>query len=152
MFEAFGFYLIHREQDMLSPPSTNPETEQGRNNRERLLRSWVEISAYLVDFERRFGRCLLFQLYWSFFINELWIANTLKDYKCHKLWVKAESAREAYQTAIGAHVDQSKQMFARAYPYLVLIVIWSSSSRKAASANRRQSVGLGGTWYDTDVL
>jgi len=37
------------------------------------------------------------------------IATALKEYRPHKLWVKAESAREVYQTAIGAHVDQSKR-------------------------------------------
>ena len=56
VFESFGFHVVRtKDQEMLSPPHTNLDTEQGRSNRERLLRAWVEVSAYLVDFQRRFG-------------------------------------------------------------------------------------------------
>ncbi|TDL19407.1 cysteine proteinase [Rickenella mellea] len=74
---------------MLHPPSTDPTTQEGRDNMQRLLRAWVEISAWLVDYHRRF-------------------TNILKERETvpHKLWVKAESARESYQTAIGAHHQQ----------------------------------------------
>ena len=38
----------------LSPPRTDLDSEEGKMNRERMLRAWVEIGAYLADFRRRF--------------------------------------------------------------------------------------------------
>lgn len=39
---------------MLNPPNTDSSTKEGRINREKLLRAWVEISAMVVDYRRRF--------------------------------------------------------------------------------------------------
>lgn len=36
----------------------------------------------------------------------MYLASYSKEYVPRHLWVKAESARETYQTAIGAHHDQ----------------------------------------------
>lgn len=35
-------------------------------------------------------------------------AAVLQDHTPHKLWVTTENAREMYQTALGAHADQSQ--------------------------------------------
>ncbi|KAG6831963.1 hypothetical protein H0H87_003298 [Tephrocybe sp. NHM501043] len=87
--EALGFVEEALEnQPALRPPSTDLTSTIGRTNRRRLLRAWVEVSAWLVDFKR---------------LN----ASHFKDLPEKKpLWVKIDSAREMYQTAIGAHPDQ----------------------------------------------
>ena len=40
--------------------------------------------------------------------DSLALADELKGYDAHRLWVKIDSAREAYQRELGAHIDQSK--------------------------------------------
>ncbi|KAI5119718.1 hypothetical protein M0805_001432 [Coniferiporia weirii] len=97
LFESIGFKYTpstplegSAPQPMLQPPNTDLTTEEGRANRERLLRAWVEIGAIIADYRRRFP-------------------NVLKDHAYTKLWVKTESAREMYQTNIGAHADQIKR-------------------------------------------
>ncbi|EGO05375.1 hypothetical protein SERLA73DRAFT_83025 [Serpula lacrymans var. lacrymans S7.3] len=94
IFEYLGFHLSSispnstgSEEMAMVPPSTDSRTPEGRLNRSKLLRAWVELSAWLTDYHRRF-------------------AIGLKAYVPHQLWVRAESAREMYQNAIGAHPDQ----------------------------------------------
>jgi hypothetical protein len=64
VFEALGFKLdevaVSTSNDTstgpaLFPPRTLPTTSEGRQNRAKLLRAWVEISAWLVDYLRRQG-------------------------------------------------------------------------------------------------
>ncbi|KZT22681.1 cysteine proteinase [Neolentinus lepideus HHB14362 ss-1] len=86
IFEAMGF-VFNREEESINPPVTNPNTPEGRSNRSRLLRAWVELSVMLVDYRKRF-------------------ANGLKNYEPRGVWVKIENTREMYQNAIGAHVQQ----------------------------------------------
>jgi ubiquitin carboxyl-terminal hydrolase 25/28 len=43
----------------LRPPGTDPATSQGRQNRAKLLRAWVEVSAWMVDFQRVYGKFTL---------------------------------------------------------------------------------------------
>ncbi|EGO31225.1 hypothetical protein SERLADRAFT_353805 [Serpula lacrymans var. lacrymans S7.9] len=100
IFEYLGFHLSSispnstgSEEMAMVPPSTDSRTPEGRLNRSKLLRAWVELSAWLTDYHRRF-------------------AIGLKAYVPHQLWVRAESAREMYQNAIGAHPDQELLAFA----------------------------------------
>lgn len=44
---------------------------------------------------------------YRFLTDSIPIANTLKEHKGYALSVTVDSAREMYQTAIGAHPDQS---------------------------------------------
>ncbi|KAH8119745.1 cysteine proteinase [Phellopilus nigrolimitatus] len=97
LFGSIGFKLIRsplpessERQEMLQPPNTDPSTEIGRMNRQRLLRAWVEVGIIIAQFRRQYS-------------------SVLKDYNPHKLWIKTESAREMYQTAMGAHADQIKR-------------------------------------------
>ncbi|KAH0591372.1 putative ubiquitin carboxyl-terminal hydrolase 2 [Termitomyces sp. J132] len=87
--ETLGFTEeVYENQPALRPPPTDIGSSIGRMNRRRLLRAWVEVSAWLADFRR---------------LN----ASHFKDLPERKtLSVQIESAREMYQTAIGAHPDQ----------------------------------------------
>ncbi|KAF8899278.1 hypothetical protein BD779DRAFT_1607774 [Infundibulicybe gibba] len=88
IFEILGFIEEVGGKDLvLLPPPTEPINPTGKQNRRKLLRAWVEISAWLVDFRRVH-------------------AAQLKDQRAHKLSVTIDSAREMYQLAIGAHPDQ----------------------------------------------
>ncbi|KAF9489022.1 cysteine proteinase [Pleurotus eryngii] len=89
VFETLGFIdqLLPGEEPALRPPATDVVTPQGEQNRAKLLRAWVEISAWTVVHRRLF-------------------ANTLKEHKGYALSVTVDSAREMFQTAIGAHPDQ----------------------------------------------
>ncbi|KAJ3786715.1 hypothetical protein GGU10DRAFT_166019 [Lentinula aff. detonsa] len=78
----------------LRGPVVTPTTSEGRLNRRRLIRAWVEISSWISEWKERDS-----------------VARALvKSYKEHDLWVKlnptGESVREMYQKAIGAHVEQ----------------------------------------------
>lgn len=53
IFEALAF---EEAQDGLRPPATETNIPQGRMNRRRLLRAWVEVGAWIVDFKRVHGR------------------------------------------------------------------------------------------------
>jgi ubiquitin carboxyl-terminal hydrolase 25/28 len=60
IFETLGFMEETIDNDLtLRPPVTDPSTSQGRQNRAKLLRAWVEISAWIVDFQRIYGRLIL---------------------------------------------------------------------------------------------
>ncbi|KAJ8454785.1 hypothetical protein ONZ45_g19169 [Pleurotus djamor] len=91
VFATLGFIdeLLPGEdsEPALRPPATDVVSPQGRENRAKLLRAWVELSAWVAIFRR---------------IN----APALKDHRCFALSVTVDSAREMYQTAIGAHPDQ----------------------------------------------
>lgn len=52
VFEALGFT---EAQDGLRAPTTETTTSQGKVNRRRLLRAWVEVGAWVVDFKRTHG-------------------------------------------------------------------------------------------------
>jgi hypothetical protein len=56
MFETLGFVEEVYENDFaLRPPSTDINTSEGQLNRRKLLRAWIEVSAWVVDFKRVFG-------------------------------------------------------------------------------------------------
>ena len=52
IFEALGFTDT---SDGLRPPATETSTPRGKMNRRRLLRAWVEVGAWIVDFKRAHG-------------------------------------------------------------------------------------------------
>lgn len=87
IFEALAF---EEAQDGLRPPATETNIPQGRMNRRRLLRAWVEVGAWIVDFKRVH-------------------AEQLKDQKHHTLYVQLSSASVMFRAAIGAHPDQLPQ-------------------------------------------
>ncbi|KAI0299946.1 hypothetical protein BC826DRAFT_906094 [Russula brevipes] len=91
IFESLGFEtknMVGSASDVLSPPDMDPVSPAGKLSRSKLLRAWVELSAWAADYSKRF-------------------APALKTYtNPQKLWVKLASAREEYQHAIGAHPDQ----------------------------------------------
>lgn len=72
----------------LNSPMVDVCTPEGRMTRRKLLRCWAEASTWLADFKRVH-------------------ATRLKDsLQKRQLWVQIASAREDYQTAVGAHPDQ----------------------------------------------
>lgn len=56
MFDVLGFTEEPFEDTFaLRPPPTDVVTQVGRLNRRKLLRAWVEVSAWVVDFRRVHG-------------------------------------------------------------------------------------------------
>lgn len=89
ILEILGFYEQSDDQT-LNPPTTDPSTPEGVQNRRKLLRAWVEVNAWLADFKRNNPQ-------------------HLKDHHPNQPTtgtVQIDSAREMYQTAIGAHPVQ----------------------------------------------
>ncbi|KAH6917099.1 ubiquitin C-terminal hydrolase Ubp2 [Coprinopsis sp. MPI-PUGE-AT-0042] len=83
IFETLGF-KESPDATLISPLTEGPE---GIVARKKLLRSWVELSAWLADFRRQHS-------------------NVFRDYVGPKLCIQIDSAREMYQRAIGAHPEQ----------------------------------------------
>lgn len=54
VFEILGFTEEVHDSDLaLKPPVTDTVSPQGKLNRKKLLRAWVEIGAWVVDYRRR---------------------------------------------------------------------------------------------------
>ncbi|KAG8862038.1 ubiquitin-specific protease ubp2, partial [Serendipita sp. 405] len=86
IWEQLGF-TIDREQKLLVPPSLE-EIEA----RSRLLRGWMELSAYTADYLRHHANA---------------VATRLKDnIMIHKLWVKVNSASDELADNWGSHPNQ----------------------------------------------
>ncbi|KAF8485668.1 hypothetical protein F5888DRAFT_1763533 [Russula emetica] len=89
IFESLGFEIAGSVSDVsLSPPDIDPHSPASRIARNKLLRGWVELSAWTADFSKRHAPALR------------------ASPSSHRLWVKLDSAREEYQHAIGAHPEQ----------------------------------------------
>lgn len=60
IFECLGFesvQIIGSVLDVvLRPPDINPTSPSGKVARSKLLRAWVELSAWVVEYSKRFGR------------------------------------------------------------------------------------------------
>jgi ubiquitin carboxyl-terminal hydrolase 25/28 len=52
IFEILGFT---EAQDGLRAPTTDISSPQGRSNRRKLLRAWVELGSWIFDFKRAHG-------------------------------------------------------------------------------------------------
>jgi len=56
MFEVLGFMEEQVDNEpVLRPPSMDIATSVGRTNRRKLLRAYVELSAWMADFKRIHG-------------------------------------------------------------------------------------------------
>ncbi|KAJ6463744.1 hypothetical protein DFH09DRAFT_1226880 [Mycena vulgaris] len=89
VFETLGFSDdTFATESGLRPPMTDINVPQGKQNRAKLLRAWAEIGSWMANYETTHAPLLQ------------------HDHKGYKLWVKLQSAREKYQTAIGAHPEQ----------------------------------------------
>jgi ubiquitin carboxyl-terminal hydrolase 25/28 len=66
IFKQLGFEIItrieapgtpeERTDEFLAPPNTELNSPEGQEARMKLLRFWVETNAYLIDYQRRFGK------------------------------------------------------------------------------------------------
>ncbi|KAJ3876331.1 hypothetical protein F5051DRAFT_411819 [Lentinula edodes] len=116
----------------LRGPVITPSTNEGRLNRRRLIRAWVEISSWIAEWKERdgVGRALA------------------SNYKEHDLWVKlnpgGETVRELYQRAVGAHVEQ--------IPRLDLPAAVSNELRSREVADKFSILGLTPTAWSADLL
>ncbi len=59
--------MVGPVQDVaLSPPDIDPTSSAGRLARNKLLRAWVELSAWVADYSKRHGRptiCVISTVY-----------------------------------------------------------------------------------------
>jgi hypothetical protein len=62
IFESLGFETTNMaESDVsLSPPDIDPHSPASRIARNKLLRGWVELSAWTADFSKRHGRLTVY--------------------------------------------------------------------------------------------
>ena len=111
----------------LQPPSIDPATPKGQETRTKLLRVWVELSAWLAIYEKS-STCGISKR-GPGLINLT--EEHLGSYNAMVLSVTADSARDMYQSGIGAHVSQSKLLVISKGSTLSLS--WASSfSRKSS--------------------
>lgn len=111
IFDTLGFVVDDTPEAgiHLRPPVTNVDTPEGRMYRRKLLRAWVEISAWVVDFRRIYG--IITPCVFQNDSNGIFSTAShfkLPGPKSQVLNIKLASAREEYQSAIGAHPDQSR--------------------------------------------
>ncbi|RPD69337.1 cysteine proteinase [Lentinus tigrinus ALCF2SS1-7] len=93
VFDSLGFPLENLSQGAqkagelaLHPPPIDSDTPEGAASRKKLLRAWVELSAWLVIFEKN--------------------KEALKSYNAMVLHAQVDCVRDLYQMGIGAHVTQ----------------------------------------------
>lgn len=61
IFDHLGFVIAETltptgvRDTSITPPNTDPSTPEGRQNGRKLLRFWVEASAWLLDYQRRYS-------------------------------------------------------------------------------------------------
>lgn len=61
IFDHLGFVIAETvtpfgvRDTSITPPDTDPSTSDGRQNGRKLLRFWVETSAWLLDYQRRYS-------------------------------------------------------------------------------------------------
>jgi hypothetical protein len=56
VFELLGFVEDPAADATLKSPSIDPSTPQGKQNRRKLLRAWVELGSWISDFKRVNGK------------------------------------------------------------------------------------------------
>jgi hypothetical protein len=114
IFQTIGFKLQTSDtpDDVLRliPPVMSISTEEGRRNRARILRVWIEISAWVSLYTSSKGKSAINLDSSLDLIYITGVASLVRDRTppAHKLWVRVVGAREDYQRMIGAHPDQSK--------------------------------------------
>lgn len=113
-FRCIGFNLerMNNEQGDLAlhAPVLDSNTPEGPRNRAKLLRAWIELSALLASFTRRYGLFVFYHFrchpWFKVFSLLPPSAAELVDQVKARTAVKIDSVRELYQTAIGAHPEQ----------------------------------------------
>ncbi|KAF8581701.1 cysteine proteinase [Ramaria rubella] len=99
LYRCLGFKTVDPEQT--GPPSFSAKATMAppkittKNDRQRLLRAWVELSAWLHDYRKRFPSTT----------------------KTGSPWVTLENAREKYQQDIGAHPNQMVRHSLPGFPH-----------------------------------
>jgi hypothetical protein len=73
IFESLGFETTNMVESVsdvsLSPPDIDPHSPASRIARNKLLRGWVELSAWTADFSKRHGRLAVYAV--STFVPQL---------------------------------------------------------------------------------
>ncbi|KAI0686832.1 cysteine proteinase [Cytidiella melzeri] len=90
VFESLDFTiqsLSGVSEQALHPPSVDPTTPEGKRSRAKLLRAWIEISAWLTLYHKTKPK-------------------EMAGYTPQVLHVSVQSATEMIQSAIGAHLNQ----------------------------------------------
>jgi len=99
----------------LHAPVLDNDSLEGPANRAKLLRAWIEISAWLADFAKQYGLFLCLSLHQprpfkGFSPSLPPLATELADHHRARTSVNIDSVRELYQTAIGAHLEQCRSL------------------------------------------
>ncbi|TFK26680.1 ubiquitin C-terminal hydrolase Ubp2 [Coprinopsis marcescibilis] len=89
IFESIGFHenSSNGVDSTLVSPVTDPTSQEGLVSRRKLMRAWVELSAWLADFRRVHS-------------------GTLRDHSGSRIYVQIDGVRDMYQRGIGAHPGQ----------------------------------------------
>ena len=88
----------------VNPPSVSPSTPEGKRSRAKLLRAWIEVSAWLTLYHKSRPSTLYF-LFQSIALN---LSAGDPNFVPSPLCVNVESATEMIQTGLGAHINQSR--------------------------------------------
>ena len=118
----------------LKPPVTDLTFPQGKQNRRKLLRAWLEIGSWLTDFKRIHGD---FIPHHHVYVVNAVIATYFKDaVKETRPHVQLNSAREMYQIAIGAHPGQSQHIRSHLYVVFQCLIIFTPQFLAEVSPTR----------------
>jgi ubiquitin carboxyl-terminal hydrolase 25 len=95
------------QEEGMRPPSIDVRDAQGRQNRKKLLRAWVEIGAWLRDYAKAGSTAESKLSLPSNYIENFDVPQEYPQaHKVHRLWVEIFNPREEVQAAIGAHPNQ----------------------------------------------
>ena len=94
------------DDSTLKSPVTDLTFLEGKQNRRKLLRAWLEIASWRTHFKRIHGDFIL--PYCVYIVNFVIGTHFRPVVDETRPYVQLDSAREVYQTAIGAHPDQSR--------------------------------------------
>ena len=92
IFELLGFAEDVANPDVtLKPPSIDSSTSQGKLNRRKLLRAWVELSSWISDFKRVNGKPLMTDVrYTKISGNQLGTSVSGRSTSCMYNWIARE--------------------------------------------------------------
>lgn len=146
IFESLGFEttnIVGSVSDVsLRPPDIDPHSPASRIARNKLLRGWVELSAWTADFSKRHGGLTVYAI--SMLCPSQRHAFTAPALRAcashHKIWVKLDSAREEYQHAIGAHPEQSVFTLIRLLSLTSFVQSLEGNSHKSSANTRKLTI------------
>jgi hypothetical protein len=92
IFELLGFEEDIANADMtLKPPSIDSSTPQGKQNRRKLLRAWIELGSWISDFKRVNGKQLTIGIRYSYVsFNQCGILESGRSTNCMCNWIARE--------------------------------------------------------------